>query len=71
MPIRLLLIGALAAPLALALEPSPAAEIDGDTWFKTLSWRCIGPSRGGRASSVCGVRGDALTYYMGACGDAR
>ena len=37
-------------------------------WLQGLSWRCIGPARGGRVSSVAGVRGDRNTYYMGACG---
>ncbi|MDJ0974378.1 MAG: glycosyl hydrolase [Planctomycetota bacterium] len=46
-------------------EP-PAAEAD--PAFAGLEWRCIGPARGGRVSSVAGVRGDRRTYYMGACG---
>ncbi|MEZ5967127.1 MAG: glycosyl hydrolase [Planctomycetota bacterium] len=42
--------------------PMPAALLE------TLQWRCVGPSRGGRVDSVCGVVGDRNTYYMGACG---
>ncbi|MGI8952876.1 MAG: VPS10 domain-containing protein [Chitinophagaceae bacterium] len=33
-----------------------------------MKWRCIGPYRGGRSLAVCGVAGDAMTYYAGACG---
>ncbi len=33
-----------------------------------LTWRNIGPYRGGRAVAVAGVPGDVLTYYMGATG---
>ncbi len=36
--------------------------------LKSLEWRCIGPSRGGRVQAVAGVVGDPLTYYMGATG---
>lgn len=33
------------------------------TRFKNLKFRNIGPAIGGRTSRVCGVPGDALTYY--------
>ncbi|MCA9300730.1 MAG: hypothetical protein KDA28_16790, partial [Phycisphaerales bacterium] len=36
--------------------------------LESLSWRCIGPARGGRVSSVSGVVGDRSTYYMGSTG---
>lgn len=42
--------------------------IDGEHWFGSLEYRNIGPSRGGRVSTVAGVRGDRNTYYMGATG---
>ena len=44
------------------------AESDIDPRFAGMKWRCIGPARGGRVSSVAGVRGDRRTYDMGACG---
>ena len=34
--------------------------------FNGLSWRLIGPFRGGRAVAVAGVPGDATTFYFGA-----
>jgi photosystem II stability/assembly factor-like uncharacterized protein len=53
------------APTALA---APSAREEIDPLFRTLEWRCIGPSRGGRVQAVAGVPGDPLTYYMGATG---
>jgi photosystem II stability/assembly factor-like uncharacterized protein len=39
-----------------------------DTLFPALKWRNIGPFRGGRATTVCGVRQDPFTYYFGSTG---
>lgn len=36
--------------------------------YNAMSWRNIGPFRGGRATAVAGVVQDPLTYYMGATG---
>ena len=36
--------------------------------IKDMSFRMIGPYRGGRVSTVTGIPGDTLTYYMGASG---
>ena len=36
--------------------------------FDGLSWRMIGPFRGGRAIAVTGVAGDGRTFYFGAVG---
>jgi carboxypeptidase C (cathepsin A)/photosystem II stability/assembly factor-like uncharacterized protein len=36
--------------------------------FKALSWRNIGPSVGGRATTAVGVPGNSNAYYMGATG---
>ena len=36
--------------------------------MKGLSWRLIGPFRGGRVSAVAGIAGDPKTYYMGTPG---
>ena len=57
------------APLEAAEEKEDRKVDDGSSpLLRGLSWRCIGPARGGRVSSVAGVRGDRRTYYMGACG---
>jgi len=40
-----------------------------DVFFKDgMSWRNIGPFRGGRSLTVSGVIGDPLTYYFGSVG---
>jgi photosystem II stability/assembly factor-like uncharacterized protein len=36
--------------------------------FHGLQFRNIGPYRGGRSNTACGVVGDPLTYYMGTVG---
>jgi photosystem II stability/assembly factor-like uncharacterized protein len=35
--------------------------------LETLSWRCIGPFRGGRVVAVAGDPADLATFYFGAC----
>ncbi|MBL4602418.1 MAG: hypothetical protein JKY84_06725, partial [Emcibacteraceae bacterium] len=36
--------------------------------FSNKEYRQIGPWRGGRATTISGVKGDIFTYYMGAAG---
>ena len=55
----------LCRPLACGLViatipmlPVPAAADVDEHWLGSLSWRCIGPSRGGRSTAVTGVRGN-------------
>ena len=60
--IRSLLLGVLAlATLA------PAQDFDSSDWG-ALSWREVGPYRGGRSAAVAGVPADRSTYYFGAAG---
>ena len=35
--------------------------------LEKLTWRCIGPHRGGRVVAVAGDPRDKMTFYMGAC----
>src|SRR5215470_8614390 len=42
-------------------SPSPSA-------LQALSWRSVGPSRGGRSVAVAGVAGQPLVYYFGGTG---
>src|SRR5262245_51474183 len=44
---------------------TPADEKE-DPTLKGLSWRLVGPFRGGRALAVSGVVGEPNTYYFGA-----
>ena len=54
---------------AMGLTPAPhAGAHDDHPAAGAMEWRNIGPARGGRASSVAGVVGDPMTYYMGATG---
>lgn len=49
--------------------PSPNAGVDSTlTEFAALTFRNIGPSRGGRSVAVSGVRGMPLTYFAGYTG---
>jgi len=57
--------------LLLAASTGVFAKVadDADTAaLKGLEWRLIGPFRGGRVTTVTGVVGKPLLYYMGATG---
>jgi photosystem II stability/assembly factor-like uncharacterized protein len=62
----LVCLGSLAGPRPAPAQPAEPGETE--LWTSTLEWRCIGPDRGGRVSSVAGVVGDPMTAYMGATG---
>ncbi len=50
-------------------KPNPTTtSSEPNTYFKPLKYRNIGPFRGGRSVTACGVKGDILTYYMGTTG---
>lgn len=49
-----------------AVPPAPLAPPVNA--LKGLEWRNVGPFRGGRATTVTGVPGQPLVYYMGATG---
>lgn len=51
-------LGLLAGAGSFA-APIPADQLSG------LTWRSIGPFRGGRVSAVAGIPGDASTFYIG------
>src|SRR6185312_8022688 len=38
-----------------------------DKRFRSLSWRCIGPHRGGRVVAVAGHPNETGTFYFGGC----
>ena len=56
--------------LCLSAFPlSASAEDNSDTSkLKGLEWREIGPYRGGRVTTVAGVVGNPMLYYMGSTG---
>ncbi|HEU5217012.1 MAG TPA: hypothetical protein VFU23_00020, partial [Gemmatimonadales bacterium] len=48
-------------------QPKGAPTPD-STRFNGLTWRSVGPWRGGRVTTVAGVPGKPMVYYMGATG---
>lgn len=62
LPVVLLLSVLAAAPLWA--QPVPAKK----PMFSSLSYRGIGPMRGGRVTAVAGVPGNPMVYYFGATG---
>ena len=60
------------APASAPPQPGAAVAQETDAEEKGpwhgLTWRLIGPFRGGRVLAVTGVIGDAHTYYFGATG---
>ena len=53
---------ALAQPQAQAPPAKPSNEA---ALFKGLQYRLVGPSRGGRVTTVTGVSSQPRTFYMG------
>jgi len=54
--------------MAVVLQPAVAADVVDESLLSAVEWRLIGPFRGGRVTTVTGVRGNPLLYYMGATG---
>ena len=46
----------------------PSAAWLEENILNAYEYRCVGPTRGGRVTSVSGVVGQPFTYYMGATG---
>jgi len=46
----------------------PSAEWLNNNLLNAFDYRCVGPTRGGRVTTVSGVVGKPSTYYMGATG---
>src|SRR5258708_747856 len=65
--LSLFLFFALDGTLRMAASPQTAQHIDARL-FQELRWRLIGPSRGGRALAVAGVRGAPEGFYFGNAG---
>lgn len=60
---------ALSLLMSLAIRPGTlAAQSIDPALYQDLSWRLIGPWRGGKTTTVTGVPGDPSTYYFGTAG---
>jgi len=68
MRIRVALSSLIAATFAGPLFAQDPAGVVPSVLFDTLDWRLVGPFRGGRCATVCGVVGERDTYYMGTAG---
>src|SRR4051812_11983425 len=55
------------APRAAATRPAPLAMMPSvdPALFKGMKYRLVGPSRGGRVTTVTGVPSQPRTFYMG------
>jgi photosystem II stability/assembly factor-like uncharacterized protein len=62
-----LAILAAAAPPLLVSPSQVHAQVDPGL-FQSMEYRGIGPSRGGRVTTVTGIPGQTYTFYMGATG---
>ncbi len=51
-----------------SIAQMPTAEWLENNILSAYQYRCVGPTRGGRVTTVSGVVGQPLTYYMGATG---
>lgn len=47
---------------------TPALNAQSESQFEAFQYRCVGPTRGGRATTVAGIASMPSTYYMGATG---
>ena len=71
--VRFLLPLGLAAGLSVSFlvaqsPTSPSASATPPNPLAGLEWRNVGPFRGGRATTIAGIPGKPLVYYMGATG---
>ncbi len=63
------LLAVAAAPLAAQGRPvAGGAALFDPALFAAMRYRMIGPARGGRVTTVTGVRGQPHTFYMGSTG---
>jgi photosystem II stability/assembly factor-like uncharacterized protein len=64
---RLLLASLITAGIAAATRPGGAASVStSSSLYSGMTWRQIGPFRGGRVPAVTGVPSQPETYYLGA-----
>jgi len=47
---------------------SKAQSFSTEELYETLEWSFVGPTRGGRSTTVCGVESEPYTFFMGTTG---
>src|SRR5512143_2395225 len=65
---RGLCIACVAFAFTVSLPPAEAWAQLPQSLYSGLSWRMIGPFRGGRVNAVSGVPGQPNTFYFGSVG---
>src|ERR1017187_2167336 len=66
--ILIVFAGAVFVPVAgFAFQAAADAAVD-PSYLQLLSWRMVGPSRGGRVTAVAGDPVNKLVFYFGATG---
>ena len=65
---KVVIIASLIVFIFLAMGFADSNTIYDPTHFKGLKYRCIGPSRGGRVTTVTGIASQPSVFYMGATG---
>lgn len=65
---RALAVAVLGIPMVLAATPAAHAQPVDQSYLDLLSWRSVGPTRGGRVLGVAGHPTDQLVYYLGSAG---
>ncbi|MGE0440243.1 MAG: glycosyl hydrolase [Gemmatimonadales bacterium] len=63
----LVLVATPAAAQRRTARPAAPPALD-PAWLDGLTWRNVGPFRGGRATTITGVPGQPMVYYFGATG---
>ena len=66
--IIIFICGLLISPAGSSPQASKKVNHYNPDLYKAMSWRCIGPYRGGRATAVAGIPDQPYTYYFGATG---
>jgi photosystem II stability/assembly factor-like uncharacterized protein len=56
------------SPIFAQVRDSDSGAIYDPSLFNGLKYRCIGPSRGGRVTTVTGISSQPSVFYMGATG---
>lgn len=65
---RIFVVPAFLFAILLLPAASPDAEVVDEQDLQALSYRLVGPFRGGRVTAVAGVRQEPATFYMGGTG---
>ena len=64
----LLFLFTIIIPLQAQKNKKPTPTTFNPDQYSALNFRNIGPHRGGRSNTVCGIANDPMTYYMGTTG---